>query len=157
MNTTPVNEKSPEVLDKSEPIEQEIDFSTRFDKYLDVPVIGYHVSTHKQIGDNLRAYPVIVIFGVAVFYLWTFPGWEYYPSWMFKGAAVVWALWVSWYSVLTIIQTHNLLANSIRRIMPEWINRHILFRMVVAVTIEWFFILGAISIALLILNHSLSK
>lgn len=157
MNTTPVNDKSPEVLEKYEPIEQEIDFSTRFDKYLEVPVIGNHVSTHKQIGDNLRAYPVIVIFGVAISYLWTFPGWQYYPSWMFKVAAVVWALWVSWYSVLTIIQTHNLLSNSIRRIMPEWINRHILFRLVVAVTIEWFFIFGAISIALLILNHSLLK
>lgn len=155
MNTTPINDDPPKALHMSDPTEQEIDFSTRFDKYLEVPVMGTQVSTHKQIGDNLRAYPVIAIFGVAVSYLWTFPGWGYYPSWMFKVAAVVWSAWVSWYSVLTVIQTHKLLSDSISRIAPEWINRHRLFRMVVVVTIEWFFILGAISIALLILSHGL--
>lgn len=157
MNTTPINDDSPNALDKSDSVEQEIDFSTRFDKYLEFPVIGIRVSTHKQIGENLRAYPVIAIFGVAISYLWTFPGWEYYPSWMFKVAAVVWAVWVAWYSVLTIIQTHKLLSDSIFRVMPRWIGRNTLLRMVVAITIEWFFILGAISIALLILNHSLPK
>lgn len=157
MDTTPINNNPPNALDKSDLVEQEIDFSTRFDKYLDFPVIGIQVSTHKQIGDNLRAYPVIAIFAVAVSYLWTFPGWEYYPSWMFKVAAVVWAAWVTWYSVLTIVQTHKLLSDSIFTVMPEWISRHRRFRMVVAITIEWFFIFGAISIALLILNHSLPK
>lgn len=156
MDTIQFNDDSPKKSDISERVEEE-DFSTRYDKYLEEPVIGSHISTHKKIGDNLRAYPVIAIFGVAVSYLWKFPGWEYYPSWMFKVAAIVWALWVSWYSVLTIIQTHNLLSNSLRKIMPQWINRHIRLRMVVAVAIEWFFILGAITIAILILNHSLPK
>lgn len=157
MNTTPINDNSSEPLDKSDSVKQEIDFSTRFDKYLEFPVIGIQVSTHKQIGDNLRAYPVIAIFALAVSYLWTFPGWEFYPSWMFKVAAGVWAAWITWYSVLTIVQTHKLLSDSIFGVMPKWIRRHRLFRMVVAITIEWFFIFGAISIALLILNHSLPK
>lgn len=76
MDTTPINNNSPNSLDQSDLVEHEIDFSTRFDKYLDFPVIGIQISTHKQIGDNLRAYPVIAIFSVAVSYLWTFPEWE---------------------------------------------------------------------------------
>jgi len=157
MNTNPTNGGPSKALDNSDSLEQEIDYSTRFDKYLEAPVIGVRVSTHKQIGDNLRAYPVIALFGVAISYLWIFPGWGYYPAWMFKVAAVVWAAWVAWYSLLTIIQTHKLLSDSIHRIMPKRINRNIILRMAVAVTIELFFILGAISIALLILNHSLPK
>lgn len=72
--------------------------------------------THKKIGDNLRCYPVIVLFAVAIPYLWAFPG---KAQWVTKIAAITWTAWLGWYSILTLVQTYSLFT----ALIPEVVGR----------------------------------
>jgi hypothetical protein len=61
--------------------------------------------THKDIGDNLRAYITIIAFGIGINYLWDVPFKGTPAQYVFRGIAFLWIIWIGWFLCLTIIQT----------------------------------------------------
>lgn len=115
--------------------------------------------THKKIGDNLRCYPIIVFFAVAIPYLWDIPG---KSQWVTKLAAITWSAWLGWYVILTLIQTFSLFSAVIPDIFGKDIRTNAswmsaILRLLITLSISvasGFFMLGAGCIAWLIYSHA---
>ncbi|WP_297832594.1 hypothetical protein [Pseudomonas sp.] len=115
--------------------------------------------THKKIGDNLRCYPIIVLFAVAIPYLWGFPG---KSPWVTKFAAITWSAWLGWYVVLTLIQTYSLFSAVIPEIFGKSVRKNptlmsAILRLLITLSISvasGFFMIGAGFIAWLIYSRA---
>ncbi|MDQ7969953.1 MAG: hypothetical protein REI95_09945, partial [Oxalicibacterium faecigallinarum] len=55
--------------------------------------------------DNLRSYPVIVVFYVAITYLWTAPTSGNIPVWLPKAFSIIWGGWTLLFFMLTAAQS----------------------------------------------------
>jgi hypothetical protein len=61
--------------------------------------------THKDIGDNLRAYLTTVAYAIPIKYLWSIKHLDPFSPYVFRAIAALWAAFVLWYFVLTVVQT----------------------------------------------------
>jgi hypothetical protein len=129
---------------------------------LDSELWSWEKVTHKKIGENLRCYPVITVFSVAILYLWNTPltlfGWE---TVILKIAAVTWAGWIAWYTFLTLIQTFWLFGSFFPQVLKSEarIETNFMFRtrfaaLLLSSVAAGFFIIGAMYLAVLIYQHS---
>lgn len=120
---------------------------------------NWETITHKKIGDNLRCYPIIVVYAVAIPYLWEFHG---KAPWVTKFAAITWSAWLGWYVILTLIQTYSLFAAVIPDILGKNVKsdksmRTAILRIFISLSVSvasGFFMIGAGCIAWLIYSHS---
>lgn len=125
--------------------------------HLEVDISEWEQVTHKKIGDNLRCYPIIIVFAVAIAYLWDASIAIQYPAFVGKAAACVWALWLFWFGTLTVIQTTWLFANFLFNLIglkenattQSNVNWKIFF-LLISIILSGLFIVGAVDLVLLI-------
>ena len=129
---------------------------------LDSELWAWEKVTHKKIGENLRCYPVITVFSVAILYMWNTPflvfGWQ---TAILRIAAVTWAAWIAWYTLLTLIQTFWLFGSFFPQVLKSEarIETNFMFRIRFAALLlssvaAGFFIIGAMYLAVLIYQHA---
>lgn len=96
-------------------------------KYLDWWMGHDKPPSHKNLSDNLRAYLTIGAYIVLFHYLW-FWGDDRIPGWVFRGAAIIWGVWVFWFFVLTFIQTWHLYLGFCFELIDFFITPYALLR-----------------------------
>lgn len=74
-------------------------FERLFEHYLEVDKFIADGPSLKALGDNLRNYPLIVVFWAGIGLLWT------KGQLVFSVAALLWGAWLAFFSVLTVIQS----------------------------------------------------
>lgn len=129
--------------------------------YLEVDISTWEPATHKKIGDNLRCYPVVVAFAIAVIYLWNAPAPTPFLLLSTKIAAALWSLWVFWYACLTVMQTVWLFANfwafliGVQKKGER--NYFLLLKLILllaSAVLSGFFMWGAVKLGWLIYTHA---
>jgi hypothetical protein len=133
-----------------------------FEHYLDIDFPKWERVNHKKIGDNLRCYPIIAAFGVAILYLWDVPYVVFgYNTLVAKIASVIWGIWLAWFALLTVFQTAWIFSSA----FPDLINlvgqpqtkaarRAWLFIALLSSTAAGFFLIGTIQLAWVIFSHA---
>jgi len=130
------------------------------DRYLETEKLIRDGITLKAIADNLRSYPVIVIFWLAIAYLWKAPPSPNLPSWIpeyaSQGVAALWGTWLFLFSVLTAMQSGFLILAAAVDILKAnelfdrtWIRNA---AMIISTTLAIAFMFGAWLIAEGLLN-----
>ena len=85
------------------------------EKYLGIKD-GYS-PTHKDIGENLRAYIAIIAFGIGINYLWDVPFKGAPQQYAFRFIAILWMIWIGWFLWLTVVQTFHIATKLIEHLL----------------------------------------
>jgi hypothetical protein len=69
--------------------------------------------THKDMSDNLRAYLTVVAYSFAIRFIWLHEQKDPIGTFVFRFVAVLWAIWLLWFFILTLVQTFGIAAGFI--------------------------------------------